>query len=218
MDDDLLEHIQINELSPIQQSRYIRKLSERGKTGEEIAERFGRSTAWVSNRKRLSELPEHVQEMVHEKQISVRQALALEKAFRVKKGSPEKLISTDINIDKLIDGAKEGELTSSQIRQRVRGLESDERSTVFYLVRLSGGLKFGITESPKERFSDYQKVESLRQKSCASRELASEAERRMKQIKNLLGLGTSKGSETMMDSDFAIKVFDRFLENSPFFQ
>jgi hypothetical protein len=40
----------------------------------------------------------------------------------------------------------------------------------------------------------------------------------MVKIKAYLGIGAPKGKETMFDSYFAVRVFDRYLENASYFE
>jgi ParB-like chromosome segregation protein Spo0J len=176
MDADYISHVQLSELSPIEQARLIEKLTADGETSREIADRFDRSRYWVSNRKRLTNLPESVQTFVHKGDISVRQALALEKAYRLKRTDSDSKGARRINVQDLVERAKDGTLTSDDIRERVNGLESDDNPAIFYLMRLGEKLKFGVTKDVEKRKKAHQSetnghVKVLRAKECASRSL-----------------------------------------------
>lgn len=74
----LVENVQREDLSPIEQARAYKKLSEElGLTQEMVAERVGKSRAHIANIVRLLDLDEAVQEMVADGRISFGHARAL---------------------------------------------------------------------------------------------------------------------------------------------
>lgn len=76
-----LENAAREELTAVEQARLIRQHEEAGRSNSEIADVFGRSPSWVSNRKRILAYPSHVMKHVHEGSLSVRQATALRPIF-----------------------------------------------------------------------------------------------------------------------------------------
>jgi len=128
-DDDMLDLLTIEnahreELSAIEQARLIGELAEAGRSGEEVAERFGKSASWVSNRKRLLELPEYVQTKVHEGDITVRQAGPLVKAQRLEDEHPDVVqgVSFDLKPGTLVKDAERG-VSSSDLREKAQALK-----------------------------------------------------------------------------------------------
>lgn len=123
---DLLtvENAQREELSPIEQARLIGELAEAGRSGEEIAGRFGKSASWVSNRKRMLDLPEKVQVAVHEGQISARQGQALAKAYQLQGEKPDLVDDAvfELQPSTLAEDARQG-ASSERIREKVQTLE-----------------------------------------------------------------------------------------------
>jgi len=122
-----IENAQREELSPIEQARLIGAAMEEGRDATEIAERFGKSPSWVSNRKRLTTLPMYVQEHVHEGEISVRQGMALAFAESVWEEAKEVFenpqgINHDLQPGTMAQQAKEDGLPSGHIRDRAREL------------------------------------------------------------------------------------------------
>lgn len=80
---DLLtvENAAREELTAVEQARLIEEHREAGRPNSQIADVFGRSSSWVSNRKRLLDYPSHVMKHIHEGNLSVRQATALRPIF-----------------------------------------------------------------------------------------------------------------------------------------
>lgn len=67
----LVENIQRQDLSPIEEAKGFRALIDRyGMTQEELSEKVGRSRPALANAMRLLELPEEVQEMVEDGRLS----------------------------------------------------------------------------------------------------------------------------------------------------
>jgi hypothetical protein len=95
-----------------------------GRDAAQIAERFGKSPSWVSNRKRLTTLPVYVQEHVHEGDISVRQGMALATAFAVEEEHPALVerVSVDLKPGTMVTRAVDGEATSDDVRDWTREL------------------------------------------------------------------------------------------------
>ena len=119
-----IENAQREELSPIEEARLIQELAEDSRANEEIGMHFGNSASWVSNRKRLTELPTYVQEHVHEGDLSVRQAQALTAAFAVEDEHPDLVqrINVDLRPGNMVSKAVEGHATSDDIRDWTREL------------------------------------------------------------------------------------------------
>jgi hypothetical protein len=105
---------------PIEEARLIGEMVDAGRDAAQIAERFGKSPSWVSNRKRLTTLPVYVQEHVHDGKISVRQAQPLATAFAVEEEHPELVeqVNVDLRPGTLAGKAMRGHLTSDDIRDR----------------------------------------------------------------------------------------------------
>ncbi len=79
----LVENIQRDELSPIEESQAYQLLAEQfALTHEEIAKRVGRSRAAITNSLRLLRLPRLIQEKVMNEEISMGHARALIPLFR----------------------------------------------------------------------------------------------------------------------------------------
>lgn len=74
----LIENVQREDLNPIEQAEGIRKLmTNHGMTQEEVAERIGKSRSAVANVVRLLSLPEQVQKMVRDGELTSGHARAL---------------------------------------------------------------------------------------------------------------------------------------------
>ena len=122
-----IENAQREDLSPVEEARLIESWMEVGRDAVEIAEYFGKSPSWVSNRKRLTTLPMYVQEHVHEAQISVRQAMALAFAESVWREAQEVFehptkINSDLKPGTMVSLAVDDAITSDDIRDRAREL------------------------------------------------------------------------------------------------
>jgi ParB family chromosome partitioning protein len=70
----MVENVQRNNLSPIEEARGYRKLIDQGKTQEDAAAAVGKSRSHVANILRLLRLPESVQAMVEKGELSASQA------------------------------------------------------------------------------------------------------------------------------------------------
>ena len=115
-----IENAQREGLSPIEEARLIGEMVDAGRAAPEIAERFGKSPSWISNRKRLTQLPTYVQEHVHDGKISVRQAQPLATAFAVEDEHPELVEQVNVGLKPgtMAGKAMGGHLTSYDIRDR----------------------------------------------------------------------------------------------------
>lgn len=82
MEISILENIQREDLSPLEEARAYEQLIEKlGYTQEKLAERIGKSRPYITNILRLLKLPEEVQDMVNGNKLSyghARSLLALE--------------------------------------------------------------------------------------------------------------------------------------------
>ena len=121
-----IENADRDDLSAIEQARLIKEHVDAGRTTAEIGERFSKSASWASNRKRLLGLPQYVQVLVHEGDLSVRQGQALVKAFQLEaehEGACEKIKASTLSAGNMATAAKDGSLDSDGIRGRVAELE-----------------------------------------------------------------------------------------------
>jgi len=121
-----IENVDREGLSPIEEARQIQEHVDFGRSGQEIAERFGKSPSWVSNRKRLTELPQRVQTAIHEGGLTVREGQALIKAFGLPDEHPgayAKVTRQEIKPGAIFEAAVEGEIDSDGIRERAGELE-----------------------------------------------------------------------------------------------
>lgn len=73
----LAENLHRRDLSPVEVALAFARLRERGLNGRQIAARVGRSEATVSNYLRLLEIPAHLRERVHRRELGVGTALDL---------------------------------------------------------------------------------------------------------------------------------------------
>jgi ParB family chromosome partitioning protein len=74
----LIENIQREELTPIEEARAFRKLIERlAVTQEEVAQRVGKDRSTVTNSLRLLKLPDEIQRLVEDDKLSMGHARAL---------------------------------------------------------------------------------------------------------------------------------------------
>jgi len=120
-----IENAHRKELSPIEEARLIGEMVYAGRDAVEIAERFGKSQSWVSNRKRLTTLPVYVQEHVHDGEISIRQGMALAAAFAVEDEHPQLVEQVNVGLKPrtMAGKAMRGHLTSDDIRERTKDLK-----------------------------------------------------------------------------------------------
>ena len=78
MEISILENIQREDLSPLEEARAYEQLIEKlGYTQEKLAERIGKSRPYITNILRLLKLPEEVQDMVNDNKLSYGHARAL---------------------------------------------------------------------------------------------------------------------------------------------
>ena len=78
MEISILENIQREDLSPLEEARAYEQLIEKlGYTQEKLAERIGKSRPYITNILRLLKLPEEVQDMVNGNKLSYGHARAL---------------------------------------------------------------------------------------------------------------------------------------------
>ena len=78
MEISILENIQREDLSPLEEARAYQQLIEKlGYTQEKLAERIGKSRPYITNILRLLKLPEEVQDMVNGNKLSYGHARAL---------------------------------------------------------------------------------------------------------------------------------------------
>lgn len=121
-----IENVQREGLSPIEEARLINEHAEAGRSNEEIGELFdGRSASWVSNRKRLLNLPEKMQNALHEDDISTRQAQAILPMYELSEDEEEALRTPppdEISRHQIAQDALGGR-ASSWIRKKVKALK-----------------------------------------------------------------------------------------------
>jgi len=122
------ENLDRQDLSSIEEARLIQEHVSAGRSLSAIAPHFGdRSESWVSNRKRLLQLPTYVQEHVHEGDLTVREGQALIKAFALKSEHEEayqKLQRTEIKPGNICEAAVHDEIDSKGARHRTEELEN----------------------------------------------------------------------------------------------
>jgi len=164
-----IENAQRESLSPIEEARLIGEMVDAGRDAAQIAERFGKSSSWVSNRKRLITLPVYVQEHVHDGKISVRQAQPLATAFAVEEEHPDLVQQVNVGLKPgtMAGKAMRGHLTSDDIRDRTDKLidvvervekQMDETDEPKELVELPNEWEWTDSDWPEE--SLYRAVRS----------------------------------------------------------
>lgn len=115
----LVENIQRADLNPIEEARAYEQLVDlRGMTQEEVAGRVGKDRSTVSNAIRLLRLPEKVQAMVIEGQLSMGHARAL---LSLPSGAEMTELAREIVARKLSVRAAE-----AAVRKRLKGEEDDD--------------------------------------------------------------------------------------------
>lgn len=113
----IVENLQREDLSPLEEAHAFRRLLDLGYKQEEIAARIGRSQSHISKRLALLELPERAAEAVHSGGIPLESALHLTKL----KEHPEL-------IEKLLDRTKQGiEIRDYHIRTELDGAKRQEK-------------------------------------------------------------------------------------------
>ncbi len=130
----LIENVQREDLNPLEEARaYDFLATEAGLTQEEVAERVGRERSTVANYLRLLNLPERVQELLVDGQLSMGHARAL-------LGLPDK--GAQVRLGEAI--AKQG-LSVRQAESRVRAARSEKGR--------GGGAQDPDTVAAQERLS-----------------------------------------------------------------
>ena len=130
----LIENVQREDLNPLEEARaYDFLATEAGLTQEEVAERVGRERSTVANYLRLLNLPERVQELLVDDQLSMGHARAL-------LGLPDK--GAQVRLGEAI--AKQG-LSVRQAESRVRAARSEKGR--------GGGAQDPDTVAAQERLS-----------------------------------------------------------------
>lgn len=111
-------------LTAIEQARHARVLKEQfDYTNKEVADTFGRSRSWVSNRLRLLKLPERLHANIQDDDLSARQAQAMMPIFEADLSDVEfpegNRFAPDAIIEKALDGR-----SSDDLRRDVKQFES----------------------------------------------------------------------------------------------
>jgi len=111
-------------LTPIEQARHAQVLKEQfDYTNNEVADTFGRSRSWVSNRLRLLKLPDRLHANIQSGDLTARQAQALMPIFEADLSDvtfPEgNAFAPDAIIEKALDGR-----SSDDLRRDVKQFES----------------------------------------------------------------------------------------------
>jgi ParB family chromosome partitioning protein len=105
----LIENIQRQDLNPVEEGSYFRELIGQGRYSiRSLAERIGKDKGYVEGRLALMKAPEDVQELVSQRPDSIDAARQIAKL-----GSADERAS-------LIAGVMGGEMTSRDVRERVR--------------------------------------------------------------------------------------------------
>ncbi|HEY7544062.1 MAG TPA: ParB/RepB/Spo0J family partition protein [Blastocatellia bacterium] len=116
----LIENIQREELTPIEEARAFRKLIDQlHVTQEEVAQRVGKDRSTITNSLRLLKLPSEIQRLVEEEKLSMghaRALLALE--------SPEQQISIAARVINHELSVRETERLVKQIQERAEGKQT----------------------------------------------------------------------------------------------
>ncbi len=113
----LIENIQREELSPMEEARAFRRLIDQlNVTQEEVAQRVGKDRSTITNSLRLLKLPPEIQRLVEEEKLSMghaRTLLALESAEQ-QKALASRVISQELSV-------RETERLVKQMQERVEG-------------------------------------------------------------------------------------------------
>ena len=156
----LIEHIQREDLNPIDEANAYQKIIELGHlTQEEFAKKFGKSRSHVTNMLGLLKLPFSVKGLVEKKELSMGHARALSKiedADKIKQLA-EKVITNNMSVREL-----EAEIQETKIPKREQQDRSHEtksiRNTIYErLMREKVGTKVKITKKKIEIPYDSEK-------------------------------------------------------------
>lgn len=160
----LIENLQREELSPVEEAMAYQKLLDLHQlTQEALAQRLGKGQSTVANKLRLLKLPERVQEVLTQKKITERHARALiplkEEELQVK--LLEEVLEehlnvkqTEIRVQKMLEGPKQNP------KPKKRAFNKDVRIAV-NTIRQSlnmisdSGMKL---DSEEEEFEDYYQI------------------------------------------------------------
>jgi ParB-like chromosome segregation protein Spo0J len=158
---DLLtvENAAREELTAVEQARLIEEHREAGRPNSQIADVFGRSSSWVSNRKRLLDYPSHVMKHIHEGNLSVRQATALRPIFEADWEEVDFPEDNSFHPKSILQKALDGR-SSEDLRRDVTQFES-------WMRQLTGETQEEIREQEYEQNleSDHQEDESTQTQS-----------------------------------------------------
>ena len=112
----LIENIQREELSPIEEARAYQQLIEiHNLTQEALAQRLGKGQSTIANKLRLLKLPDRVQEALLNKEITERHARAIlplkdeEKQLKILEEIIEKNLNvkqTEARVEKMLTGGE----------------------------------------------------------------------------------------------------------------
>jgi ParB family chromosome partitioning protein len=117
----LLENLQREDLSSIEEANAYKKLQETlSLTQEELAKRLGKSRSHITNMLGLLSLPESIQKDISEKKISMGHARILSKLEdkSQQKQLEEKIIKEGISVRELEQLSKEPQLKKSKPQKR----------------------------------------------------------------------------------------------------
>ena len=170
----LIENIQREDLSPIEEARAYKKLIETlGLTQETVAERVGRDRSYVTNYLRLLKLPDDLQELLQVGRLSAGHARALLGADHVdvQRRLARKIIEQDLSVratERMVKQAMEVRPAHTKRKQEegdanIRAAENKLRRKFGTQVRIveSGGERPGRIELEFYNASDLDRLYRL---------------------------------------------------------
>jgi ParB family chromosome partitioning protein len=126
----LMENLQRDNLSALEEAASIKTLiSNFGKTQEEIADLLCKSRSYITNTLRLLKLPQKVQEMLQNKQISAGHARAILESDDPE-GIAERIVEGRLSVretEMIVRKQRENEQQSATASEMVEGREDSER-------------------------------------------------------------------------------------------
>ncbi|MEI7770538.1 MAG: ParB/RepB/Spo0J family partition protein [Chloroflexales bacterium] len=115
----LIENIQREDLNPVEEGSYFRDLIDQGRYSiRSLAERIGKDKGYIEGRLALARAPVDVQQLVAQRPDSIDAARQIAKLDSVEERAA------------LIDGVLVGQITSRDVRERVRKRSTDPQQSV----------------------------------------------------------------------------------------
>lgn len=187
----LLENVQRQQLSELEEARALRKLLDLNPDlhAGDLAHSLGKSSSWASSRLRLLDLPDEILSMIDRGDLSFTVADMLRRAQSTDK------ISAD-EVEEIAEEVAAGKMTAKQVKARIRPMTSDETEAILgngwspqserieadELVLTAEDAEFDEVETSPARREDMPPAEEKRRRGPTPRQLELYALKRLAEL------------------------------------